>query len=1107
MTATLTGKSYFDVSLQKRRYEVLYACLAQDQYLDDTTFQCPGNALQPPTRVLTNEVALKRLFPDLTLRTGMVNTYTLWQTATIPAAQMRACDGFSHCVVVQSPVISQDVSGNQLMRSRGAFGRSSTFGLSAVSEAKPSAMVIAPTQGSYVAAESSGAGAGSISVTVAAESDAPLKEIAILLDGTPVSTVAFAQGEGLTQTQRTVAVVVGSEGLHTLDTRATDWAGTVQSNTNPISFTLDTQPPTATLDISTLTVSDTWQLESGVLRFRGTATDSVGLAAVQVKVDDLPFADAVFENGEWHTALPLADPEGKTLSVTVRAIDFAGQRTLFSQRVGTNLSSVDAPDTTIITGPANPSAVTSATVTFTGTSATDEVVAFDCQIDDGLYVPCVSPWPLVDLSNGDHVFRVRAIDSQGHVDLSPASVAWTIDVSTLKTTVTAGPVGDMITRTARFEFTGASGVTGFECALDGSVFTACVSPHSYTDLAYGPHTFRVRATAGAGNFGASTQVIWSVLNAAPIANSQSVTTTERKAVDVALIASDADTAADAVLFTVDSPAHGVLQGIPPNVTYTPDTDFVGTDRFTFRASDAVAASNMATVTIVVSDDDVGSPATTISLTSALSTVQNGWFVSPVHVVVSATDDTDPNATGLAETRCVLNPLTVPVTFADLTAGCAYLGAGADVSADGVYTVYAASRDIAGNTEIPISQTFRLDSTLDDDVLTPTTTISLSSISSILSIGQNNRFTSTVHVVVSATDVIDPYTAGVAETRCVLNPSTPPATFADLPASCAYLGGAGGGADVSAAGVYTVYAASRDNAGNIEMPVSQTFYLNDVVSPTSFISLTSATSTSQNELFTSTVHIVVSATDGMDLNATGVAETRCVLNPTASPATFADLPTGCAYLGSGTGGADVSADGIYTVYAASRDNAGNTEVPISRTFRLTLAVVDGSPPTSVISLTSAMAVGQNGEFVSPVHVVVSATDVSGVAETRCVLNPTASPATFADLPTGCAYLGSGTGGADVSADGIYTVYAASRDNAGNTEVPISRTFRLTLAVVDGSPPTSVISLTSAMAVGQNGEFVSHVVVRTSGVAERRIREPGACGRECNRRKWCGRCMWS
>ena len=50
---------------------------------------------------------------------------------------------------------------------------------------------------------------------------------------------------------------------------------------------------------------------------------------------------------------------------------------------------------------------------------------------------------------------------------------------------------------------------------------------------------------------------------------------------------------------VTAPAHGVLFGSPPNVTYTPAPDFNGLDSFTYRASTGQLDSLPATVTITV----------------------------------------------------------------------------------------------------------------------------------------------------------------------------------------------------------------------------------------------------------------------------------------------------------------------------------------------------------------------------------------------------------------------------------------------------------------------------------------------------------------------------
>ena len=65
-----------------------------------------------------------------------------------------------------------------------------------------------------------------------------------------------------------------------------------------------------------------------------------------------------------------------------------------------------------------------------------------------------------------------------------------------------------------------------------------------------------------------------------------------------LVATDAD--GDTLTYTVTSqPADGELSGTAPELTYTPDAGWTGTDTFTFTAYDGSANSDEATVTITV----------------------------------------------------------------------------------------------------------------------------------------------------------------------------------------------------------------------------------------------------------------------------------------------------------------------------------------------------------------------------------------------------------------------------------------------------------------------------------------------------------------------------
>jgi hypothetical protein len=114
------------------------------------------------------------------------------------------------------------------------------------------------------------------------------------------------------------------------------------------------------------------------------------------------------------------------------------------------------------------------------------------------------------------------------------------------------------------------------------------------------------------------------------------------------------------------------------------------------------------VTITYTAPDSAAPTTTIALDPASPNGQNGWYTRAVHATISADDG---SGSGVAETRCVLDPADPPASFDDLPAGpCAYLGSGADISAAGQHTLYAASRDNPGNEETPVSRQFKIDST-------------------------------------------------------------------------------------------------------------------------------------------------------------------------------------------------------------------------------------------------------------------------------------------------------------------------------------------------------------------------------------------------------------
>ena len=88
-------------------------------------------------------------------------------------------------------------------------------------------------------------------------------------------------------------------------------------------------------------------------------------------------------------------------------------------------------------------------------------------------------------------------------------------------------------------------------------------------------------------------------NQPPVANDQSVSTNEDTSLGITLSATDPD--GDSLTYSiVTPPTKGTISGTPPNVTYTPNGNFYGSDNFTFKANDGIVDSNIATVSITVS---------------------------------------------------------------------------------------------------------------------------------------------------------------------------------------------------------------------------------------------------------------------------------------------------------------------------------------------------------------------------------------------------------------------------------------------------------------------------------------------------------------------------
>jgi LPXTG-site transpeptidase (sortase) family protein len=85
-----------------------------------------------------------------------------------------------------------------------------------------------------------------------------------------------------------------------------------------------------------------------------------------------------------------------------------------------------APDSNIDT---KPPAITNNTAgSFTFSSPATDLAGFECQLDGGGFSACTAPHDVSGLSAGTHTVEVRAYDTAGNRDPSPASYTWIVDL-------------------------------------------------------------------------------------------------------------------------------------------------------------------------------------------------------------------------------------------------------------------------------------------------------------------------------------------------------------------------------------------------------------------------------------------------------------------------------------------------------------------------------------------------------------------------------------------------------------------------------------------------------------------------------------------------------
>jgi VCBS repeat-containing protein len=279
------------------------------------------------------------------------------------------------------------------------------------------------------------------------------------------------------------------DGVHTFDVRAVDNAGNMDPSPASRTWQIDTVPPDTAL---TSTPPDPDNDSTPTFTFEGSDAGGSGVDSFLCQMDGTAWSGC---------SSPYTTPglsEG-IHTIAVRSVDKAGNSdptpVSYTWKIDTS-----PPDTNITSAPPDPDSNKTPTFSF---ASDDGAASFECRVDVGSWSTCVSPHTAPTLADGNHTFAVRAVDSAGNIDPSPASHTWTIDTVPPDTILTSTPPDPDDDNTPTFSFIGSDGAVGFECQVDGGNWSNCPSPHTTATLSDGEHTFAVRALDSAGNADAS----------------------------------------------------------------------------------------------------------------------------------------------------------------------------------------------------------------------------------------------------------------------------------------------------------------------------------------------------------------------------------------------------------------------------------------------------------------------------------------------------------------------------------------------------------------------------------------------------------------------------
>lgn len=274
-----------------------------------------------------------------------------------------------------------------------------------------------------------------------------------------------------------------ADGAFTVTAQETDDFGNASEPSSPVTVTVDTVAPTATITAHPPALSN-------------DATPAFGFSADEDATFECSLDGSAYESCAAETEFPATTEGAHTL--TVRATDPAGNIGPESDPFSWEID-LTPPSAPVIASPVDGAAVSDPRPGFSGSATPGDSVelVLGGQVVGESTADGSGEWTITpgeDLPQGTQLVSARAVDAAGNASPGSEPVEVRIDSVPPDTTFIETPPQYTSAATAQFKFDADEPGATFECKLDDDDFAACGSPADFAGLSEGLHTFSVRAT-------------------------------------------------------------------------------------------------------------------------------------------------------------------------------------------------------------------------------------------------------------------------------------------------------------------------------------------------------------------------------------------------------------------------------------------------------------------------------------------------------------------------------------------------------------------------------------------------------------------------------------